>query len=208
MMSHCIAQGKTKEDVQSLFEPIVTTISSTITELIKLGAVTFVVPGNVPIGCVTAIVSLFRSSANKIDYDPSTGCITWLNDLAEMYNNRLQIELRRLQDLHPHANIIYADFYSAAMPMYNSPGKYGFTETLTICCGGSGPYHYNSAVDCGTSSSTSCADPSLYVNWDGVHMTEAAYRFIAQELLEGPFSVPQINSLCSSSKSSAGISYS
>ncbi|KAM1008458.1 hypothetical protein EV2_005058 [Malus domestica] len=31
--------------------------------------------------------------------------------------------------------------------------------------------------------STACKDPSSYVNWDGIHLTDAAYRYIAKGLL-------------------------
>lgn len=70
---------------------------------------------------------------------------------------------------------------------------------LRACCGGGGAYNYNSSAECGNAGSTGCDDPSLYVNWDGYHLTDAANRWISKGLLEGPYTIPQINTLCSSS---------
>lgn len=74
----------------------------------------------------------------------------------------------------------------------------GFTsnedEIMKACCGSGGPYNvaldYNKA--CGTTGSTVCSDPSKQINWDGAHLTEAAYRQIAKGLVEGPFSNPSL----------------
>ncbi|KAM1004768.1 hypothetical protein ACFX2C_004926 [Malus domestica] len=45
--------------------------------------------------------------------------------------------------------------------------------------------------------STACKDPSSYVNWDGIHLTDAAYRYIAKGLVHGnlprPFSLYMIS---------------
>ncbi|WRX28269.1 hypothetical protein QQP08_020756, partial [Theobroma cacao] len=83
-------------------------------ELIELGAVTFLVPGNLPIGCSPAYLTYFQGS-DKGEYDPLTGCLTWLNQFSEYHNELLQQELDQIRELHPHVNIIYADYYNIAM---------------------------------------------------------------------------------------------
>lgn len=93
-------------------------------ELIKLGAVTLMVPGNLPIGCSATYLTQFKSS-NKKDYDPKTGCINWLNKFASYHNELLQWELSRIQEENPSTKIIYADYYNAAMRFYLSPQEYG-----------------------------------------------------------------------------------
>nr|GLL45844.1 GDSL esterase/lipase At1g28610-like [Ipomoea trifida] len=82
----------------------------------------------------------------------------------------------------------------------------GFNNTLTACCGGGGPYDYDSTVGCGQPKSTVCDDPTSYVNWDGKHLTEAAYEAIAHMLLQGKYSTPRINGLCVPKGPSAHIS--
>lgn len=70
----------------------------------------------------------------------------------------------------------------------------GFTEEpLRACCGGGGPYNYNTAAACGSPGATTvCGDPSKYVHWDGVHLTEAAYKYIANGWLNGLYAYPSI----------------
>ncbi|XP_022682039.1 GDSL esterase/lipase At1g28590-like isoform X4 [Setaria italica] len=59
-------------------------------ELIRLGAKTLVVPGNLPIGCIPNYLLAFQSD-NKEDYEQETGCIGWLNEFSR-YHNKLLIE--------------------------------------------------------------------------------------------------------------------
>jgi phospholipase/lecithinase/hemolysin len=56
-------------------------------------------------------------------------------------------------------------------------------DFLTVCCGGSGRYHYNLSVACGDEAATVCEDPSKSLFWDGVHLTEAPYHYIAKDWL-------------------------
>nr|GLL24173.1 GDSL esterase/lipase At1g28590-like [Ipomoea trifida] len=193
--NYAFLQGHPKEEVLSFVPKVITIIASTINELIKYGVQTLIVPGNLPIGCSASYLSHFMTF-NASDYDPQTGCINWLNDFAEYHNELLQEELDRLRELHPHTTIVYADYYNAAMRLYKSPSNYGFNNTLDACCGGGGPYNSNEHVYCGSQLSTVCDSPSSYINWDGSHLTEAAYRWIADGLLKGPYTSPQINGQC------------
>ncbi|XP_027105472.1 sinapine esterase-like isoform X3 [Coffea arabica] len=196
--------GIKPDEVKPYVPGVVREIASAIEELIKLGAVTLVVPGNFPIGCLASYLTYFQSSSQH-DYDTDTGCINWLNDLAKYHNRLLQKELNRIRKLHPHATIIYADYYNAAMRFYRSPNKYGFRgEALRACCGTGGPYNCNTSIPCGYLPATPCKDPSLYVTWDGLHLTEAAYQLVAQGILQGPYSTPPINTICPLASTSSG----
>lgn len=33
----------------------------------------------------------------------------------------------------------------------------------------------------------SLPDPSTHISWDGLHLTEAAYKFVAHHMLHGPY---------------------
>lgn len=102
-------------------------------ELIQLGAITILVPGNLPIGCSPSYLTLFEGSDKK-DYDHLTGCLNWLNKFAQEHNEQLIKELKRIQKLHPHAKIIYADYYNAVMPFYHSPNRFGMFNLLFSIC--------------------------------------------------------------------------
>ncbi|XP_019175949.1 PREDICTED: GDSL esterase/lipase At1g28590-like [Ipomoea nil] len=188
-------QGIPIEEVKPLVPKVIATIASAINEVIEFGAETLVVPGNLPIGCSPSYLTEFMSS-NDSYYDSKTGCLNWLNEFAEYHNKLLQETLNRLRELHPHATIIYADYYNAAMEFYNSPRKFGFNSTISACCGVGGPYNYNSNVGCKLPESTVCEHPSSYVSWDGVHLTEAAYKWIAHGLLKGTYMTPRISDAC------------
>ncbi|WVZ72787.1 LOW QUALITY PROTEIN: hypothetical protein U9M48_021194 [Paspalum notatum var. saurae] len=68
--------------------------------------------------------------------------------------------------------------------------KYG----LRVCCGadGQGSYNYNNGARCGDSGSGACGDPENYLVWDGIHLTDAAYRSIADGWLDGAYCSPGI----------------
>nr|CAB3473744.1 unnamed protein product [Digitaria exilis] len=123
-------------DNVTAFAPIVIAkISSTIAELIGLGAKNLVVPGNLPIGCIPDYLSQFQSD-NKEDYEPETGCIGWLNEFARYHNKLLIEELEKLRKLHPGVTIIYADNYGAAMEVFLSPEQYA---VVLVLVGGAAP---------------------------------------------------------------------
>ncbi|WOK95754.1 GDSL esterase/lipase [Canna indica] len=183
------------EDVKSFVPDVVNAISSAIDELISLGARTMVVPGNFPVGCSAIYLTIFESE-RKEEYDPETGCINWLNEFAMYHNRLLRRELRRQSRRYPEVTIIYADYYEAAMPMYRSPQQYGFGESaLGACCGGGGTYNCNSSAECGMEGAKVCSNPSSQISWDGIHLTEAAYKIIARGLLRS-YTFPSISQLC------------
>ncbi|KAG4971403.1 hypothetical protein JHK85_037824 [Glycine max] len=177
--------------LQSTVPPVVEAITMAINGLIAEGARELLVPGNFPIGCSALYLTLFRSE-NKEDYDES-GCLKTFNGFAEYHNRELKLALETLRKKNPHARILYADYYGAAKRFFHAPGHHGFTNgALRACCGGGGPFNFNISARCGHTGSKACADPSTYANWDGIHLTEAAYRYIAKGLIYGPFSYPPL----------------
>lgn len=76
----------------------------------------------------------------------------------------------------------------------------GFELPLVACCGYGGKYNYSSSVDCGRTTEVngtkifvgSCERPSVRVNWDGIHYTEAASKFIFEQISTGAFSDPPL----------------
>ncbi|KAK8515139.1 hypothetical protein V6N12_001298 [Hibiscus sabdariffa] len=183
--------GKNIKEIREFVPLVVDIITSSINnikisnmqELIELGAVTFLVPGNFPIGCSPSFLTQFQGS-DKDEYDPF-GCLTWLNQFSEHHNELLQKELGKLRIRHPGIKIVYADYYNPTMRLYRSPNRSGFKETLKVCCGSGGPYNYNTSISCGSPSlKRSCNDPSSYISWDGIHYTEATYKLVATAVFE------------------------
>ncbi|PON99122.1 Lipase [Trema orientale] len=185
--------GGTIPQVKALVPLVVEAIIKTTSVLIEEGAVELVVPGNLPIGCSVVYLTLFQSP-NKTHYDPKSGCLKAFNAFSKFHNILLQRALEKLRLKYPHAKIIYADNYGATMRFVHAPLHYGFDNgtLFRACCGGGGPYNFNISARCGHDGSTVCKDPSTYTNWDGIHLTEAAYRLISRGLINGPFTKPPL----------------
>ncbi|CAK9148167.1 unnamed protein product [Ilex paraguariensis] len=193
--THSFVSNASPDEIRSFVPLVVKAIGSAINELVDLGAVTLVVPAILPLGCAGAYLTKYASS-NKADYD-TMGCLICFNNFTEYHNELLQRELNDIRELHPHATIIYADIHSAAMQLYRNPYKYGFMKgALVACCGSGGQYNVSDSMPCGVRPIVVCDNPSLYVDWDGYHFTETAYRLVSKGLLDGPFTIPQINSGC------------
>nr|GEY77973.1 GDSL esterase/lipase At1g28580-like [Tanacetum cinerariifolium] len=124
-----IIAGKPFEELKSYVPLIINTIVSAINELIELGAQTLVVPGNLPIGCSAAYLTIYYES-DKEEYDGTTGCLTKLNKFAEYHNKMLHTALQHIRELHPNVYIIYADYYNAVMQFFRSPQQYGTERFL------------------------------------------------------------------------------
>lgn len=73
----------------------------------------------------------------------------------------------------------------------------GFFENLDICCGsyknGVRFYCGNNLLKNGTQFFVDpCKDPSRHISWDGIHYTDAANRWIANQIINGYFSDTKI----------------
>ncbi|KAE8732450.1 GDSL esterase/lipase [Hibiscus syriacus] len=206
--NHPFLQGQNTEKIRQLVPLVVDVITSSI-NLIELGAETFLVPGNFPIGCSPSLLTRFQNSS-KDQYDPLTGCLTWLNQFSKYHNKLLRKELDGLRNRHPDTNIIYVDYYDTSTRIYHSPEQFGFKETLKACCGTGDVYNYDPSKSCGYPPlERCCKDPSSHINWDGIHYTEAANRWFASVALEDLMNaIPSLKNLCPTSTSNKrGIMY-
>ncbi|KAK9051300.1 hypothetical protein SSX86_027927 [Deinandra increscens subsp. villosa] len=197
--------GKVIDEVKTYVPLVTDTMILAVNELIEMGARTIVVPGNFPFGCFPAVLVLYASDGDE--YDPITGCLVNFNDFSEYHNKMLQAKLDQTRELNPNINIIYADYYNAALQIYLSLDEYGFTNGVSnTCCGGGGPFNFNATLKCGDAFTTICDDPDTYAIWDGIHYTEAAYKVITKNLFQGPYTTPKFSSLCpTKSTTQAGV---
>uniref|UniRef100_A0ACD6AAM3 Uncharacterized protein n=1 Tax=Avena sativa TaxID=4498 RepID=A0ACD6AAM3_AVESA len=184
--------GNYNTDQASTYTPqIISTIGDGVEKLLALGAVDVVVPGVLPIGCFPIYLSIYGTSSAG-DYD-GQGCLKKFNDLSSNHNSQLQAKLSALQAKYKSARIMYADFYGGVYDMVRSPSKYGFSSVFEACCGsGGGKYNYANSARCGMSGASACASPASHLSWDGIHLTEAAYKQITDGWLNGAFCKPAI----------------
>ncbi|KAL9999561.1 putative sinapine esterase [Helianthus debilis subsp. tardiflorus] len=162
--------------------------------LLDKGAKYMVVEGLPTTGCLTLSMSL----ASESDRD-DMGCVGSLNKQSYDHNTILQTKIRDLRQKYPETVIIYADYWNAYRSVIKNAPKLGFKELYNVCCGSSGaPYNFDVLATCGSQSASSCSNPSQYINWDGVHLTEAMYKVVADSFLKGGFTHPPLGSLFSS----------
>lgn len=183
--------GYSPEQASGQSPTIVDGIGKGVEQLINLGAMYIVVPGVLPVGCFPIYLTLYQTS-NAGDYD-QYGCLKRFNALSTYHNSLLQSKVSSLQSKYPWARIMYADFYSHVYDMVKAPGNYGFSTNMRACCGaGGGKYNYQNSARCGMSGAYACSNPASSLSWDGIHLTEAAYKQIADGWVNGPYCHPPI----------------
>uniref|UniRef100_A0A0D9WTL3 Uncharacterized protein n=1 Tax=Leersia perrieri TaxID=77586 RepID=A0A0D9WTL3_9ORYZ len=189
--------GKTNvTEVEKLIPGVVQTIVDAAKEVLEMGASRVIIPGNFPIGCMPTYLTS-KGSSQPSDYD-SMGCLKELNLFAAKHNTRLQRAIADdLRPSYPSASIAYADYFNSFLAILNTADSLGFDESSTkkACCGAGGEYNYDWRRMCGAKGTAACAEPEKYVSWDGIHMTQAAYRAMSRLVYHGRYLQPQILNL-------------
>ncbi|KAM7269412.1 hypothetical protein ACFE04_024909 [Oxalis oulophora] len=149
-----------------------------------------------PVGCLPYVLDRLPSSPSEID---KAGCAIPYNEVAHFFNNALKQAVIQLRKELPRAVLTYVDVYSIKYSMFTHPRQLGFKQSLRACCGHGGKYNYNMHVGCGGKITKggkqvligkACKDPSKAVIWDGVHYTQAANKYIYDNIVDGSFSDP------------------
>lgn len=149
-----------------------------------------VVQGLPPTGCFP--FELLRSPQEDRD---EKGCSKTANSIILAHNNLLQAKIQEFQKLYYQASILYADYWGAYYTIMANPKQYGFEEPFKACCGGGGNLNFNLKSLCGSPEITPCPDPSTYISWDGVHLTEAMNSKMAELFFTGAFCQPHFSEL-------------
>ena len=63
------------------------------------------------------------------------------------------------------------------------PAGFDAESAQKACCGTGGDYNFSLARMCGAPGVLVCSDPSQVISWDGVHLTQAAYKIMAGYLI-------------------------
>ncbi|PON64263.1 Lipase [Parasponia andersonii] len=151
-----------------------------------------------PVGCLPYILDRLPVTASEVD---KAGCATPFNEVAQFFNRGLKKVVVQLRKELPLAAITYVDVYSAKYSLISRPKKHGFEEPVRACCGHGGKYNYNRNIGCGGKIKVhgkeilvakACKDPSVWVNWDGVHYTQAGNKGVFDQIVGGAFSDPPI----------------
>ncbi|KAL6634026.1 hypothetical protein ACP70R_026697 [Stipagrostis hirtigluma subsp. patula] len=182
---------QTVEQAVGLVPHVVQSIANAAKELLEMGAVRMVIPGNFPIGCVPSYLAA-ANVTEPIAYD-GDGCLAALNAFAELHNARLLDAVAWLRRSYPRAAIAYADYFAAYVGVLRGARALGLdpARARTACCGdGGGAYNFDVGRLCGAPGTSACADPGECVSWDGIHPTQHAYAAMAELLYRGGLAYP------------------
>ncbi|KAM6549721.1 hypothetical protein CsatB_021397 [Cannabis sativa] len=184
----------TKEKLVAEIPDMMNLFSLGIQFLYQQGARTFWIHNTGPIGCLPS--TLFDVRNPVPGFLDGNGCIKSQNDMAKEFNRQLKRKVSELKAQLPFAALTYVDMYAAKYSLISNAKKLGFYENLNICCGsfkdGVRKYCGNNILKNGTQYFVDpCKDPSLHISWDGIHYTEAANRWITNQIIKGSFSDPK-----------------
>ncbi|KAI8533582.1 hypothetical protein RHMOL_Rhmol10G0021300 [Rhododendron molle] len=181
------------EQFRAEIPDIMNKFSAAVQQLYQEGARAFWIHNTGPIGCLPlATVNIQNPKPGYLD---EHGCIKGWNAAAVEFNKQLKDAVTQLRAELPQAALTYVDIYAAKYGLINDAKNQGFLDPFNICCG-----HYGNgiSVGCGIKANVngaevfggSCEDPSTVISWDGVHYTEAANFWVANQILNGSFSDP------------------
>ncbi|GAY41786.1 hypothetical protein CUMW_062130 [Citrus unshiu] len=198
------------EKIYASVPDVINSFAYNVKSIYNSGGRSFWIHNTGPLGCY-AFVFLYSPSAPALK--DSAGCVKPYNELAQYFNLKLKEAVVQLRKAFPSAAFTYVDVYSIKYSLFKEPEKYGtssvshttygFELPLVACCGYGGIDKYNFSLNavCGASGlvngtkivvDSSCDRPSARVSWDGVHFTEAANKFIFDQISTGDFSDPPI----------------
>ncbi|GLT90356.1 hypothetical protein SLE2022_082930 [Rubroshorea leprosula] len=188
--------SNTFDQVVGLIPIILAEFEGGIKTLHDQGARNFWIHNTGPLGCLAQNVAKFGTDPSKLD---DRGCVSAHNEAAKLFNLQLHALCKKLQGQYTDSNITYVDIFTIKSNLIASYSRYGFEQPIMACCGyGGPPLNYDNRIACGKTkdlngtsvTAKACSDSSEYVNWDGIHYTEAANQYVASQILTGKYSDP------------------
>ncbi|KAA0063685.1 GDSL esterase/lipase [Cucumis melo var. makuwa] len=190
-----------KASMDQAIPTILTEFEIGLQKLYEQGARNFWIHNTGPLGCLAQNIATFGSDPSKLD---EFGCLTSHNQAAKLFNSQLHDLSKKLQSQYVDATVTYVDIYTIKFNLIANYSQLGFEQPIMTCCGfGGPPLNYDSRLSCGLTktlngtvvTANGCDDSSKYVNWDGVHYTEAANEYVSSQILTGKYCDPPFSSV-------------
>ncbi|KAL0005534.1 hypothetical protein SO802_013095 [Lithocarpus litseifolius] len=152
--NHALFQGKTTEEAREIIPEVVQAIKDVVT------------------------------TNNPAAYD-EFHCLKGLNNFSTYYNDQLKRALEDLRKKNPKVVVVYGDYYNAFQWVYCHTELLGFdaASLQKFCCGVGGDYDFSLIKMCGAPGVTVCPNPDERISWDGVHLTQKAYQYMVNWLI-------------------------
>ncbi|KAL0343578.1 UNVERIFIED_CONTAM: GDSL esterase/lipase [Sesamum angustifolium] len=188
--------SKTLDQILASIPTILLEFEHGIESLYDQGARIFWIHNTGPLGCLPQNIAKFGTDPSKLD---ELGCVSSHNQASRLVNLQLRALCKKFQGQYPDANVTHVDIFTIKSNLIANYSRYGFEQPLMACCGyGGPPLNYDSRISCGQTkvlngssvTAKGCNDSTEYVNWDGIHYTEAANQYVASQVLTGKYSDP------------------
>ncbi|KAL9246521.1 hypothetical protein vseg_020045 [Gypsophila vaccaria] len=187
------------DQVKEYIPDVLNQFTTVIKNIYNQGGRYFWIHNTGPVGCLPYVMDRLPIKASQVD---KIGCASPFNELAQYFNKKLNETVVGLRKDLQQAVLTYVDVYSVKYDLLSHARKYGFENPLRACCGHGGKYNYNINIGCGGKIivkgkeiliAKSCEHPSKVINWDGVHYTEAANKWVFDRIVNGSYSDPPIS---------------
>ncbi|EEF37651.1 Alpha-L-fucosidase 2 precursor, putative [Ricinus communis] len=191
--------SKPEDQVLAFIPNILSEFETGVEGLYSQGARNFWIHNTGPLGCLPRIIATFGKNASKLD---QFGCVNSHNHAATVFNTQLQSLCTKLRAQYSDATVTCVDIFSIKLNLISNFSQYGFEQSLAACCGyGGPPLNFDSRIACGetktlngsTVTASPCNNTAKYVNWDGNHYTEAANKYVSEQILAGNYSDPPLS---------------
>lgn len=188
----------TTDEVRAFIPDVLGQFKTYVKNVYDLGGRSFWIHNTGPVGCLAYVLDRVPITPGQVD---KVGCAAPFNEVAKYYNLKLKEAVVELRKKLPSAALTYVDVYSLKYELFSHATKHGFEHPLRACCGHGGKYNYNLHNGCGSKIKVkgkeilvgkSCRDPSVAVVWDGVHFTQAANKWIFDQIVNGAYSDPPL----------------
>ncbi|XP_042048629.1 alpha-L-fucosidase 3-like [Salvia splendens] len=189
----------TTDEVKAYIPDVLGQFKTYVKNIHHLGGRSFWIHNTGPVGCLAYVLDRVPVEPGQID---KAGCADPFNQVAKYFNLKLNETVVQLRKELPSAALTYVDVYSVKYELFTQARKHGFVNPLRSCCGHGGKHNYDLHVGCGAKIKVRgkeilvgkpCKDPSVAVVWDGVHYTQAANKWIFDQIVSGAYSDPPIS---------------
>ncbi|CAH2073519.1 unnamed protein product [Thlaspi arvense] len=163
-------------DPPSFADLLLSNFTYHLLELYEKGFRKFVLAGVGPLGCIPDQLAVRAV--------PPGECVEAVNEMAELFNNRLKSLVDRLNSDDKTARdaiFVYGNTYGAAVDILTNPFAYGFEVTDRGCCGVG---RNRGEITC-LPLAVPCVLRDRHVFWDAFHPTQAFNVIIALRAFNG-----------------------
>ncbi|XP_028096584.1 GDSL esterase/lipase At5g03980-like [Camellia sinensis] len=177
--NYALLPGKSIEEVKKIVPNVVEAIKNAVRRVIHYGAVRVIVPGNFPIGCFPIYLTRFQTNDTAV-YDEDQ-CLKELNDFSKYHNDNLRRAIKDLKNEFPNVVIVLFTIILIFCFVMLYTG-FDVMSLQKACCGIGGNYNFSLTRMCGAGLPV-CSNPNQHISWDGVHLTQEAYKFMTGWLI-------------------------